>query len=154
MYRRVKEDTRMMGGEREREKTPRSMGTRGTRGTVLVVDDDRALVGRVGRLLVAEGYRVLAARSLEALGVAHELRPGVIVLGPTLVGRDAAELLGPLRGLAATATIPVVALTGPGDQAGAAGLVADAVAPLPGDAGALCATLAHWLRAGRADAAA
>jgi len=59
-----------------------------------------------------------------------------------------------LRGLAATATIPVVALTGPGDQAGAAGLVADAVAPLPGDAGALCATLAHWLRAGRADAAA
>jgi len=76
----------MIGGDRGA--APSAVTPRGTRGTVLVVDDDRALVGR---LLVAAGYRVLAARSLEALGVAHEMQPGVIVLGPTLVGRDTAE---------------------------------------------------------------
>jgi CheY-like chemotaxis protein len=148
----MKRNKRMRNGEREDALS--SLAPRGIHGTVLVVDDDRALVGRVGWLLVAAGYRVLVARSLEALGVAHEVQPGAIVLGPTLVGRDAAGLVGLLRALPMTAVIPLVVLATPEGWAGGARLAVDAVAPLPGDAGPLCATLARWLWGGHGDAVA
>ncbi len=81
---------------------------RGRRGTVLVVDGRRTVVAA----LEGEGYRVLTATGLEALGVAHELQPDVVVLDATGPGHDRAvgELARRLRELGPTELIPLVAL--------------------------------------------
>ncbi len=111
-------------------------------GTVLVVEGRRT----VAAALTGVGYRVLAASWLEALGMAHELQPDVVVLDATGPGhaRDAGELARRLRGLGSTELIPLVALGAQGRPTAA--LPVNEVVP-PCAAGEAAAWVARWLPA-------
>ena len=109
-------------------------------GTVLVVEGRRT----VAAALTGVGYRVLAASWLEALGMAHELQPDVVVLDATGPGhaRDAGELARRLRGLGSTELIPLVALGAQGRPT----VPVNEVVP-PCAAGEITARVARWLPA-------
>jgi two-component system, cell cycle response regulator DivK len=80
---------------------------------VLVVDDDRANRKLAQDVLRRAGLRTIeAASGLEAIAVARELLPDVILLDlrlPDMNGLDVARTLGDHQ---PTAAIPVVALSG------------------------------------------
>jgi len=80
--------------------------------TVLVVEDNPLNRKLVRDVLGHAGFRVLEAEDAEqgiALAVAE--RPDLILMDVQLPGIDGVEALGHLRADAATAAIPVVALT-------------------------------------------
>ena len=80
--------------------------------TILVIDDDPAVLETVTNLLAAAGYRALAAASgPEGLALARVERPDLVLLDLYIPGMDGAAVLGALKADAATRTIPAVALT-------------------------------------------
>jgi DNA-binding response OmpR family regulator len=77
-------------------------------GTVLVVDDDREIVGLTTTILKDGGYDVLtASNGREALAAARQGRPDLILLDINMPGIDGWEALRLLRLDEATKTIPV-----------------------------------------------
>lgn len=82
------------------------------RGTVLVIDDDRATHDLLRRTLAREGLRVIAAGSgEEGLVLARKLRPDVITLDVLLKGVDGWHVLSQLKADPLLAHIPVLMLT-------------------------------------------
>ena len=80
---------------------------------LLLVEDDPWMQSIVGNLLTDEGYIVLRASSAaEALRAARRQRLSVILLDLNLPGVPGLELLRWLKSHAATADIPVIALSG------------------------------------------
>jgi len=80
--------------------------------TVLVVDDDTALVDIVSNLLQLEGYNVLKAYNGKAgLEMAKEHKPHVIILDIMMPEMDGYEVLEHLKEDVNTADIPVIMLT-------------------------------------------
>lgn len=80
--------------------------------TVLVVEDNALNLKLVRDVLGHAGYRVLAAGDAEAgIALARAEAPDLILMDVQLPGIDGIEALGRLRAEAATAAIPVVALT-------------------------------------------
>jgi two-component system cell cycle response regulator len=82
-----------------------------TKGTVLIVDDDRDIVAFVADALEAEGYDVLSGLEEEALRLAHDKHPDVILLDIMMPGMDGEEVSRRLRADPATAGIPIVAMS-------------------------------------------
>jgi CheY-like chemotaxis protein len=80
--------------------------------TILVVDDN-ALNLKLARLLLAsKGYKIQTAETgLEALKLAEEIHPDLILLDIQLPGIDGLEVARRLKRNPATLDIPVVALT-------------------------------------------
>ena len=65
----------------------------GRSGTVLVVDDDRALRDLVGDLLAEEGYHVhRAGDGTEAIAAVERERPDVVLTDAWMPGLDGAQL--------------------------------------------------------------
>src|SRR5579884_2548772 len=83
----------------------------GNRRTVLVVDDDPAIVEFLRWVLEEQGYRVLSAVDGEALRLAHEERPAVILLDLVMPRMDGREVCRRLRADPVTANIPIVAMS-------------------------------------------
>ncbi|MEN9934792.1 MAG: hypothetical protein RLZZ387_1371 [Chloroflexota bacterium] len=87
---------------------------------VVVVDDDEMALELYSDVLTREGCVVLTARTgLEGLARVREARPDVVVLDIQLPELDGLGVLRQLRGEAATAVLPVIALTAlamPGDR--------------------------------------
>ena len=81
------------------------------RATVLIVDDDRDIVELLEEALWLEGYRVLSAVDWEALRLAHEQRPDVILLDLLMPGLDGEEVARRLRADQATRDIPIVVMS-------------------------------------------
>ena len=80
--------------------------------TVLVVEDNALNLKLVRDVLGHAGYRVLEAGDAEhGIALAREEAPDLILMDIQLPGIDGVEALGRLRDDAATAQIPVVALT-------------------------------------------
>jgi CheY-like chemotaxis protein len=80
--------------------------------TVLVVEDNALNLKLVRDVLGHAGYRVLEAGDAErGIEIARAEAPDLILMDIQLPGIDGVEALGRLRGDAATAGIPVVALT-------------------------------------------
>jgi two-component system, cell cycle response regulator DivK len=80
--------------------------------TVLVVEDNALNLKLVRDVLGHAGYRVLEAGDAEkGIDLAREESPDLILMDIQLPGIDGVEALGRLRADAATADIPVVALT-------------------------------------------
>jgi two-component system cell cycle response regulator DivK len=80
--------------------------------TVLVVEDNPLNLKLVRDVLGHAGYRVLEAADAErGIALARSERPDVILMDIQLPGIDGVEALGRLRSDAATAEIPVVAVT-------------------------------------------
>jgi two-component system, cell cycle response regulator DivK len=80
--------------------------------TVLVIEDNALNLKLVRDVLGHAGYRVLEAGDAErGIALAREHAPDLILMDIQLGGINGVEALGHLRADAATASIPVVALT-------------------------------------------
>ena len=83
-----------------------------TRPLVLVAEDDEDILALVVFDLQDEGYEVLTARNGEdAIALARERRPDLVVLDVAMPGLDGYEVTRRLRADAATSGTPVVLLT-------------------------------------------
>ncbi len=81
---------------------------------ILVVEDERLISDFVAKGLRAEGYVVeVAERGDQALDLARQLEPDLVVLDVMLPGLDGFAVLGALR--AADPALPVVMLTARGE---------------------------------------
>ncbi|HET6319111.1 MAG TPA: response regulator transcription factor, partial [Chloroflexota bacterium] len=81
---------------------------------MLVVDDEPHLVRAVRMYLELQGYTVFGAHSAqEALDVAREKRPDLVILDVMMPGLDGFETLNELRRVS---NIPVIMLTARGDE--------------------------------------
>jgi two-component system, cell cycle response regulator DivK len=79
---------------------------------VLIVDDNEKNMKLARDVLGFAGWRVLeAGNAEEAIALARENVPDVILMDIRLPGMDGTEAVGHLKGDARTAAIPVVALT-------------------------------------------
>lgn len=91
----------------ERGQHPASDGA----ATILVCDDDASLRELV-RAVLGDGYRFIeAADGIEALALAREERPDLIVLDVMLPGLSGIEVLQELRANEELLSIPVVVIT-------------------------------------------
>jgi two-component system cell cycle response regulator DivK len=79
---------------------------------ILIVDDNEKNMKLARDVLGFAGFRILeAVNAEEAIAVAQEHVPDVILMDIRLPGMDGTTALGRLKGEARTAAIPVVALT-------------------------------------------
>ncbi|WAH38278.1 ATP-binding response regulator [Alicyclobacillus dauci] len=77
--------------------------------TVLVVDDDQGVLDLMRRFLVREGYGVLTcSNGLEAIALAKQVKPDVIVLDLMMPGVDGWTVLSALKKDDETVHIPVL----------------------------------------------
>ncbi|MFH0811057.1 MAG: HD domain-containing phosphohydrolase [Pseudomonadota bacterium] len=85
--------------------------------TVLVVDDEPQIRGLIREVLEAAGFSCLEAedgyRCLKAL---RSLRPDVILMDINMPYMDGYEAAARIKGLGATKTIPIIAVTGEGGE--------------------------------------
>ena len=80
--------------------------------TVLVVDDDPAMLDLMRRILVREGFRpVLTDDPRKALGLARSAKPSLIFLDVLMAGANGWEVLRALKADAELEACPVVMLT-------------------------------------------
>jgi len=89
----------------------------GSKGSVLLVDDEDALRMVMRDLLERDGWRVHeAANGVQALDAVDRHAPDVILLDLNLPGLDGYSVLGQLRSRGATRNIPIIVLTAKGDE--------------------------------------
>ena len=79
--------------------------------TVLVVDDDAHIVYFLSMALEDKGYRVLVAESSDAVQLASEARPDLILLDLMMPRVAGVEISESLRANPATAHIPIVVMS-------------------------------------------
>ena len=83
------------------------------RSRVLVVDDDRALTSTLAKAFGYEGFDVAVAHDgIEALELASEAPPAVVVMDLQMPIMDGFEFLAAFRGPPCNSTAPVVLATG------------------------------------------
>lgn len=83
-------------------------------GTILVVDDEPILRDTIAYNLRREGYEVvLASDGVEAIDLARQHRPDLVVLDIMLPGIDGLQVLRTLRG---GSTVPILLLSARGDE--------------------------------------
>jgi CheY-like chemotaxis protein len=88
------------------------VGERGSR-LALVVDDDVQMRDLVAEILTPAGFRTLGAPDgEEALALALEHRPTIIIMDVMMQTMDGYTALTRLRGHSATRDIPVIIVTG------------------------------------------
>ena len=114
--------------------------------TVLIVDDDPAIVELVEMALDDRGYRVLSAVDGVAVAMAHDQRPDVILLDINMPVMDGAEVSQRLRADPLTAAIPIIVMSAHERlQATTGRLQVDDRLPKPFTLAALYATVARWM---------
>jgi two-component system alkaline phosphatase synthesis response regulator PhoP len=83
-----------------------------TQRTIMVVDDNPDIITIVKTILEGKGYSVLSASSgQELLNVLKSQQPDLIILDIMMPEMDGLEVLGRLKGVTETASIPVILLT-------------------------------------------
>ena len=82
-----------------------------TRGTVLVVDDAPGMVFFLREALTAAGYRVVAAVANDAVQMARDVHPDLVLLDIMMPGVDGPEVSRRLHADPHTASIPVIAIS-------------------------------------------
>jgi signal transduction histidine kinase/CheY-like chemotaxis protein len=100
--------------EAEAEPPPAVSGNdkEGTRGTLLVIDDDPSSRELLQRMLEKEGYTVrLAPNGPDGIAAAKQHKPDLITLDVMMPSMDGWAVLSALKADPATADIPVVMLT-------------------------------------------
>ena len=80
--------------------------------TIMVVDDNPDIITIVKTILEGKGYNVLSASSgQELLNLLNNQKPDLIILDIMMPEMDGLEVLGRLKGITETASIPVILLT-------------------------------------------
>jgi two-component system, sensor histidine kinase and response regulator len=116
--------------------------------TVLVVDDDEAIIEVIRAALEYEGYGVLSAVNGAALQVAHDRQPDLILLDIMMPNMDGVEVSRRLRADPATASIPIVVMSAHSRMRAIGDTMAvDDRLPKPFELGDLYATVARWTTA-------
>jgi CheY-like chemotaxis protein len=116
--------------------------------TVLVVDDDPAIVCFLREALEDEGYEVVSAVDGAALPLAHDLHPSVILLDAAMPGMDGLEVSRRLRADPVTALIPIVAMSAQHNlDAAVARMPVNDRLPKPFELDQLYDTVARWAHA-------
>jgi len=83
-----------------------------TQRTIMVVDDNPDIITIVKTILEGKGYHVLSASSgQELLNLLTDRKPDLIILDIMMPEMDGLEVLGRLKAVAETASIPVILLT-------------------------------------------
>jgi two-component system alkaline phosphatase synthesis response regulator PhoP len=83
-----------------------------TQRTIMVVDDNPDIITIVKTILEGKGYNVLSASSgQELLSLLNNQKPDLIILDIMMPEMDGLEVLGRLKGVTETASIPVILLT-------------------------------------------
>jgi two-component system sensor histidine kinase/response regulator len=119
-----------------------------SKATVLVVDDDAAIIDVIRAALEDEGYGVLAAVNGAALQIAHDRRPDLILLDIMMPDMDGVEVSRRLRANPATASIPIVVMSAHSRMRAIGDTMAvDDRLPKPFELGDLYATVARWTTA-------
>ncbi len=121
-----------------------------SKGTVLVVDDDAAILDLLQAVLEDEGYHVRVSVDVAALHSAHAQPPDLILLDLMMPLMDGAAVTRRLRADPATAHIPIVAVSARHDlTALTAGMAVDDTLTKPFDLDALSAVVARGVAQGR-----
>lgn len=80
--------------------------------TIMVVDDNPDIITIVKTILEGKGYQVLSASSgQELLNLLTDRKPDLIILDIMMPEMDGLEVLGRLKAVTETASIPVILLT-------------------------------------------
>jgi len=87
------------------------MGVEMGQGTILVVDDDQAILDFITEALQDDGYQVVTAVGAGALPVAADHQPDCILLDLQMPGMDGVEVSRRLRDQVATANIPIIVMS-------------------------------------------
>ena len=88
-----------------------------TKETILIVDDEEDIVELIQYNLKAEGYSILTAEAGEqAIKIAKQSRPDLMVLDLMLPGMDGFEVTRYLRSNEETRDMPIVILTAKGEE--------------------------------------
>ncbi|HET9296963.1 MAG TPA: response regulator [Candidatus Binatia bacterium] len=83
-----------------------------TQRTIMVVDDNPDIITIVKTILEGKGYQVLSASSgQELLNLLTDQKPDLIILDIMMPEMDGLEVLGRLKAVTDTASIPVILLT-------------------------------------------
>ena len=83
-----------------------------TQRTIMVVDDNPDIITIVKTILEGKGYHVLSASSgQELLNLLADGKPDLIILDIMMPEMDGLEVLGRLKAITETASIPVILLT-------------------------------------------
>lgn len=91
--------------------------TGGPRGTILVVEDDQFLRDLIVQKLKREGFAVAEAiTGADALRMAKEAPPAIILLDLILPGMDGFEVLRQMKEDKAIAAVPIIILSNLGQQ--------------------------------------
>jgi len=115
---------------------------------VLVVDDFPHVRQLFGRFLTLAGMEPsFAADGVEGLTAARASRPDLVLCDLEMPRMDGIALCAALRADAATRRLPIIAVTGSGDEAARAAMAAgcDAVLPKPCSRALLLATIRDLL---------
>jgi CheY-like chemotaxis protein/MinD-like ATPase involved in chromosome partitioning or flagellar assembly len=105
---------------------------------ILIVDDDLKTLRLVGLMLQRQGYEIVAANNgTQAMGMARNVKPDMVVLDIMMPDVDGYEVTRQLRKDPDTATIPIILFTAKsqvddkveGDEAGADGYLTKPVHP-------------------------
>lgn len=115
--------------------------------TVLIVEDDVAIVELLAEALAEACYDVVAAMGEDGLAQARALRPAVILLDLHMPGMDGGLVSRRLHADPRTTGIPVVLMSAHAHlHAAAAALPVVAALPKPFTLDQLYATVARWAR--------
>lgn len=88
-----------------------------TKETILIVDDEEDIIELIKYNLKNEGYSILTAEAGEqAIKIAKQARPDLIVLDLMLPGMDGLEVTRYLRSNDQTRDLPIVILTAKGEE--------------------------------------
>jgi CheY-like chemotaxis protein len=113
------------------------------KGRILVVEDDSAIATVVDETLTAESYEVVPTGAADALRLARELRPDVILTDYAMPDMDGAEITRRLRADRATAGIPIILMSAH-PPAARPRMPVDAELRKPFDLEAMSAAVARW----------
>jgi CheY-like chemotaxis protein len=116
------------------------------RGRILVVEDDPAIAALVEETLTAEAYEVVPTGAADALRLARELRPDVILTDYAMPDMDGAEISRRLRADRATAGIPIILMSAH-SPAVRPPMPVDAELRKPFDLEVMAAAVARWTEA-------
>jgi two-component system, cell cycle response regulator DivK len=132
---------RLMGTPSEEQAMPAA-----ARGRILIADDSPECRDRSAQVLTSSGYAALtAANGLEALMLAHVVKPDVIVMGVSMPVLDGIETARLLKASPSTRHVRVIAYTAwPSFYDGPLKSVFDGVLPKPSTSEALLASVRRF----------
>ncbi|MGA1867772.1 MAG: response regulator [bacterium] len=80
---------------------------------IMIVDDNKDLLNELQEILLSSGYETIAIDDCAAvMHIAHNEKPDVILLDLKMDTMSGFQIARRLKGLSATAHIPIIAMTG------------------------------------------